>query len=741
MARKVNINTFNPNAGVSIPGWATESYKGTVDTLENIVGDVTDTINQGRRDDMNFALEQSRIAQRKEEFKYQKSQNEYRDEKDFLDILLGDLDGSEVSMMSFNEIIGSRPSTDNERVSALRDVVGNKAIKKGEMWRNSSDSIRDMFFSGASDEELQESGNYEKFKSYQKQNMTNPEWNKALIKREIEQDFGGRLDPDYLLKGEAKILFDSMSETQKNMIGQPKNSSAYKKLEAGYNELRNNLYNLVQMEPGSGYGIDDSTANAYSQKTGTPIADVKRDFASGLLTEQDMLTAITDIDIEEEGEGFLDGIGDYISGIFGGEKPSEIIGPSTIAFNNREVKVMPGSEMIDEAGNKSYIVEYEDGDQDRVAYSAIKDQLPADFGKQEEPGILSQIASMEFPEEYKDRKGQFYKDKLKDSFVGLGDYLSGVTESVDKSIKDFEGEFKLLDTAPGKAVNNFLSYVDDIYKDVEDDSNPNLTSIGKEVNQIGKTIGRFFPQIAEDYQIFKSGQVDRYLTEGTSTVEAIKKARDDIRQNQGGVYYAKSSKYITKKQLIGQGNIIEPSEDFDADLARLPNKMINPKYIEDKVIELSASMAENVSKVSETSTAGPSLKKVKNDLSKTEKELRKLKQEIKEVDKYRAQGLFKITSSLVGAPSVYRISSEQIDNALETIKIAKSKRESRVKNPFPIVNEAERARVAKEDALNTQSAVSEMRDAEKILRDLLTEQALSNSGMFQSPNPNNPFGR
>ena len=31
--------------------------------------DVTDTINQGRRDDMNFALEQSRIAQRKEEFK------------------------------------------------------------------------------------------------------------------------------------------------------------------------------------------------------------------------------------------------------------------------------------------------------------------------------------------------------------------------------------------------------------------------------------------------------------------------------------------------------------------------------------------------------------------------------------------------------------------------------------------------------------------------------------------------
>ena len=39
--RKVNINTFNPNAGVSIPGWAVESYKDTVDTVQDIVGDIT----------------------------------------------------------------------------------------------------------------------------------------------------------------------------------------------------------------------------------------------------------------------------------------------------------------------------------------------------------------------------------------------------------------------------------------------------------------------------------------------------------------------------------------------------------------------------------------------------------------------------------------------------------------------------------------------------------------------------
>ena len=337
--------------------------------------------------------------------------------------------------------------------------------------------------------------------------------------------------------------------------------------------------------------------------------------------------------------------------------------------------------------------------------------------------------SSEFPEEYKDKKGQFYVDKLKDSVVGLGDYISQGLESVDKSIKDFESEFNLLDTAPGKTVNNFLSYVDDIYKDVEDDSNPNLTPIGKELNQLGKTVGRFFPQIAEDYQIFtKTGQVDKYLTEGTSYVEAIKKARDDIRENQGGVYYSKSGKYITKKQLIGQGNMLRASEDFNADLASLPNKMINPKYIEDKVIELSASMAENVSKVSETSIAGPSLKKVKDNLSTTEKKLRKLKQAIKEAEKYRTTGLYKVTS-------------EQVDNALETIKIAKSKRASRIKNPFPVMNQAEKSRVAKEDALDLESKTSKMRESQRALRNLLDDDILSKSGYYESNNSNNPFGR
>lgn len=736
MAIRKNINTFNPRSGVSIPAWATDSFKGTVDSLENIADDVTSSIRESRKDEMAFIQEQSRIAQRKEEFEYNKGRNEYSDASDYLDILLSGNDGSPDSTEESRASIKAMAASSNPSVAALKNNAYKNLDSRKQQWDNSKDNILGMFFGGQKAEDLTDLDSI-RLNDYIKQNATNPEWAKELIKSNIEKDFGGQLDPDFFIKGRAQGLFNKMNEYSKLMIGMKKSSvegSRYKLLEDGYNEADAELRKLAGPNTSeSGYGFDTETIDLYSQISGDKPDEIISDLKNGTLNEEDMLSSIANVNIEDEEEGFIDQIKEFASGLF---SSSESEGSGELAknveFRGKQVMVMPGSQKTGPGGTESYVIEYEDGEQERVAYSAIKDQLTAGFGKQEELGILSQIASMEFPEEYKDRPGQFYKDKLKDSFVGVGDYLSGVTEgvteSVDKSIKDFEGEFKLLDTAPGKAVNNFLSYVDDIYKDVEDDSNPNLTSIGKEVNQVGKTIGRFFPQIVEDYEIFRSGEVNKYLDEGTSTIEAIKKARDEIRESQGGVYYAKSGKYITKRKLIGQGNIIQPSEDFNADLARLPNKMINPKYIEDKVIELSTSMAENVSKVSKISTAGPSLKKVKNDLSKTEKELRKLKQDIKEAEKYRAPGVYKITSG-------------QIDDALETIKIAKSKRVSMVKNPFPIVNEAERARVAKEDALNTQSATSEMRDAEKILRDLLTEQTLSNSGMFQSANPNNPFGR
>ena len=738
MAIRKNINTFNPRSGVSIPAWATDSFKGTVDSLENIADDVTSSIRESKKDEMAFIQEQSRIAQRKEEFEYKKGRDEYRDASDYLDILLSGNDGSPDSTEESQASIRAMTGSSNPLVTALKDTAYKNLDSRKQQYENSKDNILGMFFGGQKAEDLTALDNI-RLNDYIKQNASNPEWAKELIKSNIEKDFGGKLAPDFFIKGRAQGYFSQLNEYSKMMIGMKKGTKQYKLLEDGYNEADAKLRELAGPNTSeSEYTFDQETINLYSQISGDKPDEIISDLKNGTLNEEDMLSSITNVNIEDEEEGFIDQIKEFASGLFSSSESESSGGiAKNVEWRGKEVIVAPGSEMIDEAGNKSYIVENEDGGQDRVSYAAIKDQLPEDFGKADEPSIFSQINSMKFPDDIKDESiteklkylNTFLGNKAVEGFANIGKSAKSAVSGAGDGIKEFENEYKLLENAPGTYVGQFVDYVGEIYDEVEDDSNPNLSSVGKEVIQIGKTLGRFFPQIAEDIELYRSGKSDKYMDlEGVRAVDALKQTRDDIRKKQGGVYYAKSGKYITKRNLIGKGNVMLPSEDFDSELARLPNKMINPRYIEDKVIDLAASMTKNISTISKIYTAGPRLKKFKNNLSKNEKELRKLKQDIKEAEKYRA-------------PGVYRITSGQIDDALETIKIAKSKRVSMVKNPFPVVNEAERARVAKKDALNTQSATSEMRDAEKILRDLLTEQTLSNSGMFQSANPNNPFGR
>lgn len=740
--RKVNINTFNPNAGVSIPGWAVESYKDTVDTVQDIVGDITKEADRSRKDNMQFALESSRIAQRQREFEYKKDQDEYNiGRQNFIDST-SDFGNSPDDLDALEAILNNLPATGNQNLSDFYQSQRENVKRTRKVNAGIKENIRNFMLGGLDDASLKETGRDVFLDSWTMQAIKDPTgWNKNQTEYMFKQAFP-QYNPDFLQSEIFKNGARAANDIFALAITQEPGSA---KAEEYFNKFNNAIQKLGGQTGAIKGDIDfDMTSDflmQYAKDSGQDLADVN------LRAGQDKDGLMSEINTfyskpEDKEAGRIEQFTDYIEEIFSSE-PKEASGPVTISYRGKEAIAIPGSEKTDSAGNLSYELEYEDGSRERVDARGISGQLPEGFGEQEDVGFLDKIASMEFPEEYKDRRGQFYVDKAYDSFLGLADYLSGAKESADKSIKDFEGEFKLLDTKSGKFVDNFLTYIDDIYKDVEDDSNPNLTPIGKKVNQVGKTIGRFFPQIVEDYQIFKSGQIDKYLTEGTSTVEAIKKARDDIRESQGGYYYTKAGKYITKKQLIGQGNMLLPSEDFDAQgnlmksedyakLENLPNKMINPKYIEDKVIELSASMAEDVSKVSETSIAGPALKKVKNNLSKTEKELRKLKKEVEEVEKYRA-------------PEFYKVSSEQIDNALETIKIAKSKRESRVKNPFPNLNEAERQRVSESDQQNVNRSVEEMREAEALLQRLLNEQATSNifpeTSFLSSPNPNNPFGR
>ena len=121
MARKVNINTFNPQAGVSIPGWATESYKQTIDTLGDVVSDITGEVKQARKDNMAFALESSRIAQRDREFEYKKDLDDFNIAKDNFEQATIGLTGSSEDIEVFDEYIKGLPPTDNPRLQEFYD--------------------------------------------------------------------------------------------------------------------------------------------------------------------------------------------------------------------------------------------------------------------------------------------------------------------------------------------------------------------------------------------------------------------------------------------------------------------------------------------------------------------------------------------------------------------------------------------------------------------------------------------
>ena len=115
--RKVNINTFNPNAGVSIPGWAVESYKDTVDTVQDIVGDITKEVDRSRKDNMQFALESSRIAQRQKEFEYKQDQDEYNiGRQNFVDST-SDFGNSPDDLDALEAILNNLPATGNQNLS------------------------------------------------------------------------------------------------------------------------------------------------------------------------------------------------------------------------------------------------------------------------------------------------------------------------------------------------------------------------------------------------------------------------------------------------------------------------------------------------------------------------------------------------------------------------------------------------------------------------------------------------
>ena len=81
---KISTKTFNPMAGVSLPGWALESYRSTSSDLANVVDSLTDAYNKQQDREAALGLEAFEMNQKQNNFEAQMAYEKENAEKNRL---------------------------------------------------------------------------------------------------------------------------------------------------------------------------------------------------------------------------------------------------------------------------------------------------------------------------------------------------------------------------------------------------------------------------------------------------------------------------------------------------------------------------------------------------------------------------------------------------------------------------------------------------------------------------------
>ena len=656
---KISTKTFNPMAGVSLPGWAIDSYQASASDLSGVVDSLTDSYNKQQDREAALALESYEMNQKQTNFDETMAYNKDNAQKNRL--------ADEEKQRSLNKY-----RRDTLRASELKDENDNN-WREFSSKRSIIENSLKGFGIGDYDDKIAILDNISTGGNSEIRNLINVEKEGAKRDKFRVEDRAkqiGNMLPRYMdtnyidLSGSDK---DFLIESSKESLN-PANAKAFQKL------MINSWFPYENIDPIMEAEIDRWATQGKlipdDDKTGALTAWQNK----GLELQNEIAPKIEEKDRKVNmGDDITPDGTDVYSALYSG-----------ISYNNQEVFTDPMSIMIGPGGQASYEIEFEDGRVERVDADSIEGQFPADFNRSE------LIASKEKP----DDRGFLQKiDDLthKDAI----DFFSNLYEEV----KNPEDKYGLLETKAGKGITTFIDWTSDLYKAslnkdpriFPDDSAPigedrgflkdlEYSPAGIKVNQVATTVARFFPQMYEDFKLFTSGELDKYADQGLGTVEILKKARKDI-GDKGGVYYTgvgKDSKYLTKNQLIGQGKVFGTSDDLNVDVARLPNKMINPNYIHEQVDAIANDMNKGVMAIADPETAGRNLKKSKKSLNIAQKKLLKLRKEITEVEKYRL-------------PEVYKVSVAQIDNALNAIKEARTK-EIATKRAPGIAREVEAAK-------------------------------------------------
>jgi hypothetical protein len=353
---KISTKTFNPMAGVSIPGWAIDSYKTTASDLGGIVDSLTDAYNKQQDRDAALGLEAFQMDREQEnfesQFEYQKNQdsikndlNERKNRREakesaiLLDYKQQEFDANNDSRLfseqkstidSMFKVIPNTPEGINTKQTILDNLEPTSSRQANNFVQASRDSlsgakkqidekretIRSYFFDGLPDEELALS-EVSRLKSYVLQSSRDPKWAEGLSEMMLMKDFD-KLDTEKY-KGQIKEIGIVTTALMEHTPGSDGYNSTLEYLEG----LKRNLGDL---QPGAS---QMNFLREYSTKTGLNIREVEESYKSGKLTDDAIQSELTGENkklnqVSESDAGWIEGIGDYVSGIFSGDDSDEL---------------------------------------------------------------------------------------------------------------------------------------------------------------------------------------------------------------------------------------------------------------------------------------------------------------------------------------------------------------------------------------------------------------------------------
>ena len=673
MARKVNINTFNPQAGVSIPGWATESYKQTIDTLSDVASDVTGEIKQGRKDSMAFALESARIKQREKEFDYKKELDDFKIAKDNFESATNELTGSSIDNDVYDLLLKSVPATSNPRLTeyyeSKREIHKKRVLERNNVREN----LRETFLNGLPDEDLSKDGLDVTLDSWTMQYFKDPNgWNKNMTEHTFKQMYSD-YNPDFLTKEKTKAVLGSLGlNVLPSLVTADRNTKeGRKKYDKALSQWNAGM-DLLGKEPGSGtnFAMTGSIDSKYASDAGLTSSEISKrrsEDPGGLDAEINNFYAGDD----EKDKGFLEGLGDFISDAFSqpagdfatdtGESISES-GVGTIArFLNREdtdltqeldkvVGILGGLPAEGWQGIKSgapalaeFTIESfkELPDIAQKTYSEFASNHPnisaglgaAGFTSGALNPLLGTIAYSQASPEQKDKVKQFAIDSynraepvIKDmTYLALDKADSAMMSGLEYATEKFTSGIKAVHgaRAPKMALRR------------------------------GMEVMSTLPHRAIEFFNFnRNPDIDKYVEGGMSYDDAYDQAMKDA-VARGGEYYTRSawrtgedapSKHIYKKTLVDyasnknlwmleRGPFKKGGSDMPENMKNAPAKFINPRWIAWKTNNLEKDLYAQYAKITDAKNQAPalaakSMMNVKNKSSKLIKDLRKIKSDI-----------------------------------------------------------------------------------------------------------------